>query len=119
MNTTPKLDNILKYIPRVDPDGDDRRSLHHADQRGAGRRQPHSQGAQRAWNKKLLKKEWPIDKGLVSEAYCTSREKIANNPTGEPGHSHEFHHISRHPINNIIAVPDGLGQDGWSDRRHK
>lgn len=106
MNTSTKLDNMLRYIldlmnmvataeasflmTKEDLEGDNLMVRMVAGELN---------------RKKLIGKEWPVGKGICGEIYCSGKERIANEPTSDPGFSPEINQLLDTTVKNLIAIP--------------
>jgi HD-GYP domain-containing protein (c-di-GMP phosphodiesterase class II) len=104
MNTTTRLDNILRYVldlicmvttaeasiimtkEVIESDDLTVKAVSNLD-------------------KKLVGKSWPVCKGLIGEAYCTAKPKISNKPSSEPGFSPELSTFLGIDIKTVMAFP--------------
>ncbi len=104
MNTSPKLDNILRHIT-------DLICLVTTCEAAVLMLKEVIEGdnltikAVAGLDKKLVGKEWAIGSGIVGEAYCSGREVIVNNPSSESGHSPDFGILINMPVNNLLVIP--------------
>lgn len=104
MNTTPKLDNILKYILdliTMSTTSEACVMMTKASLESENLMVRSVVGL----DKKLVGKEYPMSQGLVSECFCTSREKIINSPASDPGYDPHFNSFIGYDIRNMIVVP--------------
>jgi HD-GYP domain-containing protein (c-di-GMP phosphodiesterase class II) len=104
MNTTTRLDNILRYVldlicmvttaeaavimTKEVIEGDDL-----------------TVKAVANLDKKLVGKSWPICKGLIGEAYCTGKPKITAKPASDAGFTPEISSFLGISVNNVMVFP--------------
>ncbi len=104
MNTTPKLDNILKYILdliNMVTTAESSIMLTKEVLEGENLTVRVLSGLK----KTLVGNEWPMAKGILSEVYCSGAERIVNSPSSDPGYSPDFGPFCNVEIRNMIAVP--------------
>ncbi|MEW5944862.1 MAG: HD domain-containing phosphohydrolase [bacterium] len=106
MNTTTRLDNILRYIlelagmvataeasfilTKENVEGD---NLVIREASGSIKR------------KDVLGREWPVGKGVVGEVYCSGKERVVNSPASDPGFTQEIQSLLGVPVQNLMAFP--------------
>jgi len=56
-------------------------------------------------DKKIIGKEWPLGSGLIGEAYCSGKEKISGSPSKEPGFDPSINTVLGTNISNLMAIP--------------
>lgn len=109
MNTTPKLDNILKYIlDLINMVTTAEASVMLTKEVVEGENL--TVRVVSGLKKTLVGQEWPMAQGIVSEVYCSGSERIVNSPGSDPGYSPDFGPFLKVDIRNMIAVP--MNSDG-------
>jgi len=109
MNTTTRLDNILRYIL-------DLINMVTTAEHSFVMTKEVLEGdnltikAVAGLDKKLVGKDWPISKGICGEAYCTGKNIISNTPTSHPGFSPDMNSFLGISVNNVMVFP--LNSDG-------
>lgn len=105
MNTTTKLDNILRYILELI-------TMVTTAEAAFLMVKEHLEGdnlvlreASGLDRKKILGKEWPVGKGVVGEVYVSSRERIVNDPPRDPGFSPDIQELIGVPVKTLMAIP--------------
>jgi HD-GYP domain-containing protein (c-di-GMP phosphodiesterase class II) len=110
MNTTIKLDNILRYIlDLINMVTTAEASVIMTKEVLEGENLTVKSVAGEL-KKTLVGKEWPMSKGLISEAYTTAREKIINKPSAEQGFSPDINTFLNITISTAMVIP--LNSDG-------
>ncbi|MFA6449628.1 MAG: HD domain-containing phosphohydrolase [bacterium] len=56
-------------------------------------------------DKKLVGKSWPVCQGLIGEAYCTAKPKISNKPSSETGFTPEINTFLGIDIKSAMVFP--------------
>jgi len=111
MNTTPKLDNILRYIlDLINMTTTAEASIMVTKEVVEGDNL--TVKAVSGLKKSIVGKEWPMEKGLISEAYTTGMEKIANSPSSEPGYSPDFGTFINESVNSMMIIPMNAEEGG-------
>jgi len=104
MNTTPKLDNILRYILELI-------NMVTLSEYSVMMTKEVLEGdflsvkAVSGLKKNLVGKEWPIGQGIISECYLTGREKILNEPHSDPSYTPETNNFLKIEMRNCMALP--------------
>ncbi|MEW6202551.1 MAG: HD domain-containing phosphohydrolase [bacterium] len=110
MNTTTKLDNILRYILELITMVTTSEAAFVVTKEDIGGDNLVVREASGLDRKKVIGKEWPVGKGVVGEVYCSAKERIVNAPTTDPGFSADIQDILGVPVKSLIAMP--LNSDG-------
>jgi HD-GYP domain-containing protein (c-di-GMP phosphodiesterase class II) len=109
MNTTTRLDNVLRYIL-------DLICMVTTAEAAVVMLKEVIEGdnltvkAVSGLNKKVVGKEWPLGNGIIGEVYCSGKDKISNKPSSEPGYTTEINTLLGTDIKNMMAF--ALNSDG-------